>query len=426
MTHVFSTQQRKILLGTVIAYTATYLNRLNLSAALGSVMDAFSISAASAGLLQTAFAIVYAAGQMINGAIVDRISPVRHMLISLIGAGLCNLLMGFAPNFGVFMALCMLNGAFQSMLWTPIVRLFALCFHTERQRGKANFIHSFAIIIGHLGAWAISGLLISAVGWQLSFIAPALVMVPTIIIVFHLLQSARKIGAAPSKALVGKKESFAVSSTLRTFAATGFGLILPACILYGFVRDGIITWAPEILHGLMGSSSLSATAFSLIIPLVNALGILLGYYLTRRGNRNIRKVVGYMNLACAAFCLLLPSGKGALSAALLMGFSCACLFGLSPLLTTMVPLEYDKIGRSALAAGLIDSFVYIGSALAGVINGRIYETEGTSVIYFTWAVSALIGAIAVYLSGTKRPIQAMKGLSIAKEGSYEHYVGSSH
>ena len=420
MSQSFSVQQRRVLLGIVVAYSAAYLNRLNLSAALGSLMDAFGVSAAAAGLLQTAFAAVYAAGQLINGAVVDRISPVRHILLGIVGTGACNLLMGLCGSYPLFMVLCMANGAFQSMLWTPIVCLLALCFHTDEERGKANFICSFTIVFGHLGAWAISGALIEAVGWRLSFIVPAALMIPVAFAVFFLLRRVR--GASAGRAQQeGRPEEGARParvSALQAFARTGFGFILVCCVLSGFVRDGIVTWTPEILRGYMSGSGLSATAFSLIIPCVNALGILAGYWF-RRHSRNTRKTVGYILLICTAFCLLLPAGGGILSCALLMGFGCACQFGINPMLTTLIPLEYDRLGRTGLAAGLIDSFIYIGSALAGVVDGGIYEACGSGTLYLTWAVSALAGALAIFLAGRSKPLRAMEQLAAQCSGSRE-------
>lgn len=416
MSQSFSGQQRQVLLGVVIAYSAAYLNRLNLSAALGSLMDAFGVSAAAAGMLQTAFAAVYAAGQLINGAVVDRISPVRHILLGIVGTGVCNLLMGLTGSYPLFMVLCMLNGAFQSMLWTPIVCLLALCFHTDEERGKANFVCSFTIVFGHLGAWAISGALIEAVGWRLSFIVPAALMIPVALAVLFLLKGIH--GAGTGRVQQGPEEGRkpARVPALQAFAQTGFGFILVSCVLSGFVRDGIVTWTPEILRGYMSGPGLSAAAFSLIIPCVNALGILAGYWF-RKNSRNTRRTAGYILLICTAFCLLLPAGGGILSCALLMGFGCACQFGINPMLTTLIPLEYDRIGRTGLAAGLIDSFIYIGSALAGVVDGGIYEACGSGTLYLTWAVSALLSALAAFLAGRRKPLRAMEQLAEKCGGS---------
>ena len=60
----FSAAQKKLLLTCLAVYTSAYFCRLNLSAALSGIMDAFSLSMAQGGMLQT----VFAAGAAYEGA----------------------------------------------------------------------------------------------------------------------------------------------------------------------------------------------------------------------------------------------------------------------------------------------------------------------------------------------------------------------
>lgn len=400
----FTRGQKAILWGMVLAYTAAYLNRLNLGAALQSIAQAFALTDAGAGLLQSAFAIVYACGQLINGAIVDRVNPVRHMLIAMIGFCAVNMLMSFAPNYSVLLALCLVNGAFQSMLWTPIVRLMALYFVGQEARAKANIFISLTLVMGHLGAWAVSGLMAGAFGWHMSFRVPAVLGVIIFFFVRYLFSDVKVEGEKKEKAAQGNVQKTPV---LTLFARTGFLLILLSCILYGFVRDGIVTWAPTLLSE-MGAGAMSATLISLIIPVINTLGILAGKYLNKRGVGNTRFCVALMLVMTAVFCLPLPLGRQMVLSALLMGLACAGLYGLNPLLTALVPLEYDKAGRIGLAAGLIDSFIYIGSALAGVLGGTVSQTFGANGLFVSWVLTALLSALLCFLSGTRKPMQALE------------------
>ena len=182
----FNRMQKAVLWGIVLAYTGAYLNRLNLSAALSSIASALSLTDARAGMLQSAFALVYAAGQLLNGAIVDRVNPVKHMLIGIVGFCCVNMLMSFAAGFEMLFVLCLFNGAFQSMLWTPIVRIMALYFEGKEARAKANIFISLTLVMGHLGAWAISGIMANAVGWNMSFRVPAVLGIAILFICRYL------------------------------------------------------------------------------------------------------------------------------------------------------------------------------------------------------------------------------------------------
>ena len=78
--------------------------------------------------------------------------------------------------------------------------------------------------------------------------------------------------------------------------------------------------------------------------------------------------------------------------ALLMGLCCAANFGVNPLLNALIPMDYDKSGRVGLVAGLIDCFIYIGSALTGVAAGAVIDVVGWQGVYAMWIVVSAIGA----------------------------------
>ena len=166
------------------------------------------------------------------------------------------------------------------------------------------------------------------------------------------------------------------------------------CIANGFVRDGVITWAPTII----GTDS---KLFSLIIPCINMFGIILGSFLARKARLNIRALVGLMMLCVSVFALILAlePGTNVVLLALALGLISAMLYGTNPLLTTLVPMQYDKLGRVGLVAGLDDSAIYLGSALAGGPTGNIKEQAGTwQGVYVAWLIVSLIGCMLAILS----------------------------
>ena len=337
----FSHAQKKILWACILLYTVAFFNRLNLSAVLSSIMDALVITTAQAGMLQSAFAIVYAAGQLVNGILADRFNPVKYMTVGMLGTALVNLLMGTAQTYPLLLVLCLLNGAFQSMLWTPIVRLLAMYFHTQHHRAKANVLVNVPLVAGHFGAWALSGYLSSALNWRYSFIVPAVLILPALLAGLRLFKG---LPDPQPQAVQTTSASAAPQPLLRIFARTGLMLILVVSVLFGFVRDGIITWAPNVLQSLSGGDALTSTTFSLVLPLINAGGLVMGYLIQQRAHQNNRRMIALLMLAGSVLCLpLLPSG-GMLLTAVLLGSCCACMYGIEPIITARVPLEYEKLG----------------------------------------------------------------------------------
>jgi len=395
MENRFTPLQKRLITACMLLYSTAYLNRLNLSAALGSVMEALSLTATRAGVLPSAFAITYAAGQMINGALVDRLNPVRYMQIGLIGSGICNVLMGVSNSFEMLLVLCLFNGVFQSMLWTPVVRLIAMHFD-QHSRAKANILVSLTLIIGHLGAWALSGYMSNILSWRASFAAPAILVVPVILVSAWLLKDANP-AAAPSAGKDAGEAPASLRGALGVFWVSGFVVLLAVSVLFGFVRDGIRTWAPQIL-GEMSGDAVNATTFTLIIPMVNALGVLGSYSLRGIPGLRNRRIVGLLLTAGVVFCALLCGANGIALCALVMGIACACMSGIEPLMTSLIPMEYDREKLIGLSAGLVDSLIYVGSALAGVAAGFISENWGVNALFISWAAAAAVGAILAMIS----------------------------
>ena len=392
----FSSLQRTLLIACAAIYTAAYVCRLNASAALGGIMGDLSLTMAEAGALQTVFAAVYAAGQLINGTIVDRVNPAKYMLLGILGSAFCNLAMGLCSAYPALIAVWALNAAFQSMMWTPIMRLVALHFKDVRVRERANMTLALTLIVGHLLAWAISGFLSAQVSWRYSFAVPAFIAM----LVFA--GSAYTLGknglCRYENDMRGGAAAFGGERTASVLASTGFFFVLITCVLYGFIRDGVVTWTPTILNQIGGGEAVTSTAFSLILPVINISGVVTGFALRRRGGKPHSVAAALMALAVICAPLLMIT-SGMLRTAILLGLICAGMYGANTMLTALIPLEYNCVGKTGMTAGLIDSFIYAGSAFAGVFGGSIYEALGRNTLYGTWAAAGVVSVALLAAAG---------------------------
>ena len=389
----FSGRQRQVLTLCALMYMTAYLCRLTLSAALSGVMQALNLSMARGGMLQTVFAVIYASGQLVNGSLVDRVNPVRHLLLGLLGSALCNLAMGLCASYPAMLAVWSINAVFQSMMWTPVVRLLALYFQQQRERERANAVIAFMLIAGHFAAWAVSGFVSACSGWRLSFIAPAVI---AFLVCAAMLPLMRGLDVSRQEA-AARSQRPPHASSVQALLSTGFFFVLIACVLYGFIRDSVVTWAPTILSGISGGDAISSAAYPLILPAINVLGVTLGVVVTRRGARPYSVVILMMGAAILCSAALLCTG-GMLVTAALLGMICAAMYGANPMLTGLIPLEYDRIGKTSLTAGLIDSMIYAGSALAGVCSGSIFENRGAQMLYIFFILAGAASAVLMLLS----------------------------
>lgn len=385
----FSRLQTRVLCACFIVYFCAYIGRLNLSASLDSIMSDMHVHETAGGTLQTVFAVVYASGQFVFGALVDRLSPKKMIITGLVGSALSNLFFSFARFFPLLCVLWAVNGAFQSMLWTPIVRLIAAHFSGKR-RSRASFTMSFTLAGGNLAAWGLAVQLQKWVGWRLAFMIPCFVLLLAACFAFFMMPNV--VNSETDEKKTGKSNT--KKAPIRFLFTTGLLFMLIASVSNGFLRDGVITWGPTIL-------GMDKGMFTLIIPIINLFGILAGASIVRVFNSRVRAIAAVMMAACMlpSFLLFTLNGNTIWFMALTLGLMSAILYGSNTLFTVLMPMDYDKSGRVGLVAGLIDSFIYVGSALAGTLTGFIRESTGSwTGVYAIWMVVAALGAACMFLS----------------------------
>lgn len=407
MGKIFTKAQWRIFIGCFVAYAGAYVARLNLSAALPGMMANMSLTDAQGGMFQTGFALIYAAGQLVNGSLVDKISARKYILIGTVASALCNVMVGAGQSYGILLAGWCLNGVAQSMLWTPVVKMMATWFH-GKFRGRVSFGISMTLIVGHLLAWAIAGFMAEMFTWRLSFFIPAAVIASMGILAFILLRDkpseedlAEEMANDSSES--AKTEAEVVKNVMpvkQMVMGTGLLMVLMCCIGNGFVRDGVITWAPTIIGSIgAGMPEGSSVIVSLIIPVLNFIGVLVGKRVyARLGNNARRCVMVLMVVSSALSILVLLGSKMMVLCALLLGMTCAATYGINPMLTTLIPMEYTQAGRVGLVAGVIDCFIYLGSSLAGIATGAMSDAMGWNAVFITWCIVAAAGALLAKLS----------------------------
>lgn len=396
----YSKRQVSILITLFIAYTAAYISRTNLSPALDAIQTDFGLTAAQVGLLPTFFAIPYAMGQIVNGTLADHFRPRNFITVGLLASAVMNVAFSFAGSYPLLVVLWALNGCFQSMIWTPIVRIMATEYQ-ESVRPRAMFTVSMTLIVGYLVAWALSGFLTSNVSWRWAFRMSGIVTGVLGAGCYFMLGGTQ--GAAKGeKAKVAAPESRV--SALRLVFGTDLFLLLIGCMFNGYVRDSIMNWAPKMLVDTQGIDLSSALGVVLIIPLINFLGIQFGKLMFRKQGQRVRVTCASLLGICAAFSLILTLGYqlNPILCTVLLGLCSAMAYGINPLLTSFLPMDYHALGRVGMAAGLIDALIYVGSAFSGTFAGMIHDHLGWSAVFASWTIFSVIGVAMVVLAMKRR------------------------
>jgi OPA family glycerol-3-phosphate transporter-like MFS transporter len=109
-----------IFIACFAAYSASYMGRMNFSAALPEIITSGLFTKPQAGIIGSAFFCVYGACQIINGFLGDKISPFKMIITGTFLSGVANTLMTFCTS-NVSMAIVWgFNGFALSLLWLVV------------------------------------------------------------------------------------------------------------------------------------------------------------------------------------------------------------------------------------------------------------------------------------------------------------------
>ena len=395
-----------------LTYATFYLGRVNLAAALPALQDEFGWSKALLGVMGSAFYWVYAAGQLVNGHIGDRVSARRFVALGLSVSALLNILFGSLDVFWVLVAIWALNGWAQSTGWGPIMKTLSRWF-SPQQRGRLIAWFTPCYVVGHALSWALAGWLLSAGGWRYAFWVPGAILLGAAGLWYALVRDAPTPpednvpaslppqGPVKRQPLrVGEIVLGTVSNLRHMVSHPKLGCGLLVCFLSGAIKDGLTLWGPTYLVEQQGLAPTAAALMGTVLPMAGALGaVAAGWFMHRVSGEREMPVVAGMSLVivCAVLGLyLLGAGMPWWAALAMLAVLALGSHGMNALLMASLPLSLGPEGNVSSAAGTLDFASYVGGGLSAVLVGGLQDALGWGAVYVWWgAVALAIGAVSL-------------------------------
>ncbi|GAB2889984.1 MFS transporter [Neomicrococcus lactis] len=161
----------RVLIAVMLFVTVVinYMDRANLSIAVPSITQEFSLSPAEQGLLLSAFGWTYAALQLPGGWLVDRVRPQVLYASCLILWSLATVFMGMAGGFVALIVLRLLVGGFEAPAY-PINNKVATSWFPERERATAIAFYTSGQFIGLALLTPVLSWLQTVLSWHWVFI----------------------------------------------------------------------------------------------------------------------------------------------------------------------------------------------------------------------------------------------------------------
>lgn len=393
-----------------VAYFSSYLGRLNYSSAMSSIMDDGVLTLSQAGLISMIYFFAYGGGQFCNGILGDKLKPELMIFAGLFLSGIANLLMGMVSVFPVMAVLWGINGYTQSMIWPPVIRIFAEKFTYERKRKYSVDITS-SMAVGTLMSYFLSACALKLFRWHAVFYLAAgiLLCISVVWIVGYRsitqengeTEFYEKEAGKPARkiAMAGGRQSFGA-----LLVRSGLIAIVFPVMIHGILKDGITQWVPTYIYNSFDVSASFSVIITMILPLINLSGAYLARFSSKRHpDQEVRTSALFFGVATAALVgLYLFGSKQIVVTALLFAVITASMMAVNTLYVNMIPLHFEASGRVSTVSGFLNSVAYLGSAISTFTIGVMVEKAGWAATIASWTViTGAAFAVCIWLKKKK-------------------------
>ena len=371
-----------------VSYLSVYIAR-NVLGAVTPQMIEQGYSESYIGLISSIYFVTYALGQVINGAIGDRVKAKFMICLGLLGAGITNVLFSFAVgNEIAAMAAYGATGYFLSMIYGSMTKVVAE--NTEfPYTTRCSLGYTFASFVGS----PVAGLFAAAFVWQSVFALSSAILTMMAIVGFICFTALERNGIIKYGKYKSQVKGVGNIKVLLKHRIIKFSLI---SILTGVVRTSVVFWLPTYIAQHLGFSPKLAANFFTIATLIISASAFVSIFTYEKLGHNMDKTILLMFSVSATMFLLtyairLPVLNVVCIVLAIMGANGAA----SMLWSRYCPSLRDT-GWVASATGFLDCLSYLSAAAANLIFANAVTSIGWGNLILVW-FGLMVSGVAVAL-----------------------------
>ena len=374
-----------------LAYTSSYLGKVNYSANITQIIDFYGISKAQAGAVPTFFFFAYGVGQVLNGIACKKYNIKWIIFASLLISATINLIIAVSQDFSIIKWLWLINGFVLSILWPTLVRLLSEML-PKKLLATSSVVMGTTVALGTLVVYGLSSVYALFNKFKFSFYTAGFTVVAVALVWLLFFDKA----VAMSKGEQVKEETaekvetdmqsekqerqegrknFFMTLHVLCFCAIGVNLI----------KDGLTTWVPSILKEEFSMNDSLSILLTLFLPIV----AMFGNFFALKLHKHIPDYVNHCGVVFATIAVFIGFILGSLSfkvvVCMLIGLVVVNFLAssLNSLITVIFPLFMRGKGNSGFFAGILNGFCYVGSTISSYGLGAIADNFGWTYVFWT-------------------------------------------
>lgn len=378
-----------IMIGTLcsVSYLAVYVARNVLSAVSPQMIITDGYTNEYIGEVSSVYFIFYAVGQLINGAIGDKIKARYMISFGLILAGVTNLVFPYlseTPETAKYVY--GMTGFFLSMIYAPMTKVVAE--NTEPLHAvRYSLGYTFSSFLGSPAA----GLLAAFFTWQSVFMTSSVilfVMGAVCLVLFGLFE--RKGIVKYHQFDKPKSER---SGSIRELIRHRIIKFTVISVLTGIVRTTVVFWLPTYIAQYLGfAPETSATLFT-VATFCISMTTFVAVFLYERLGRDMNKTILVVFSAAAIFFMLVYLIRIPALNIILMVLAIMSSNAAATMLWSMYCPSLRDTGMVSGATGFLDFMSYMAASVSSTLFANAVTDIGWGNLILVWFGLMIVGVI---------------------------------
>ena len=387
-----------------LLYFIAYIDRVNISVAAPFISKEFGLTPTELGVVFSAFALPYAALQIVGGWCADKFGPRLVLAVLSIIWAIATLLCGFAWSLTSLLVFRFVLGIGEGGAFPTATRAFTFWLPATERGFAQGITHSFARLGGAVTPPIVIGI-VALYGWRESFIAlGALSLLWTALYVWFFRNTPTEhkwVTQAELKEIgvdTARMKSTSKGKTPWAEMIRKMWLVTFVDFCYGWSLWVFLTWLPSYLKDARGFDLKHLAIFASLPLLAGVVGDTLGGVVSdaiykRTGNLKIaRRAMLVLGLG-GSLVFILPV-VGTQDPMMAVALLSASFFFLELTNAVLWSLPMDIAGAYAgTAGGMMNTGFGVAGMISPIVFGFLIQTTGSYQVPF--AVSAVLLVIGI-------------------------------
>lgn len=369
-----------------VSYLAVYFAR-NILGTVTPQMIEGGYTESYIGKVSSVYFIFYAVGQLINGAIGDKIKARYMISTGLFMAGVTNLLFSrmslIYPDIAIIAYA--FTGFFLSMIYGPMTKVVAE--NTEPiYATRCSLGYTFASFFGS----PLAGVTAAVFVWQNVFLVSSIALAVMAVICFLFFLLFEKKGIVKYNQFKRDKEKGGSIAVLIKNRIIKFTLI---SIVTGIVRTTVVFWMPTYISQYLGYSSDTSAIIFTVATFIISFTTFVAVFVYESLKRNMDLTILLMFISATIFFLLLYVIKHPILNIVFLVVAIMSSNGAASMLYSRYCPSLRDTGMVSGATGFLDFVSYMAAALSSTLFANAVSVIGWGNLILIWCALMVFGVI---------------------------------